>query len=427
MMVLDDLPAGSGPLERFQWERLNMQNSLRSLLASRIVQSFGRISRGMSDHGVVLITGQSLIEWLQLPRNRDLLPKFLQKQLEIGEAVSQGAASNEELIVAATDCLSRNPNWIHFYTNEIRQLSSQTVSPFQDHSLKVAVAEAKFGKALWDRDFSTAASVLNAILEEAIKFSQHTGAWLSLWLGFAFEMDGDVPAASYFYRKAHALQSNIPRPRSGLAATPTHVPPQIVRAVEQMPMGYGDSLSIQIPKTMIADLAALDGSGSVSQIEEALRCLGQYLGLNSTRPDNDPGTGPDVLWIDEGGLAVCMEVKACKQPTSIYRKEDVGQLYDHVQWVKDNCRVSDIFPVFVGPSVPTSPEANPSPDMQVINLENFDAVAKRLISALQDVASSAIPLSLQTDLHTAMRERRLLYPDVFHAMGMERLIDVKQN
>ena len=60
MMVLDDLPQGAGPLERFQWERLNMQSSLRSLLASRVVQSFGRISRGMSDHGVVVLTGKGL-------------------------------------------------------------------------------------------------------------------------------------------------------------------------------------------------------------------------------------------------------------------------------------------------------------------------------------------------------------------------------
>ena len=55
VMVIDDLPAGSGPLERFQRDSLSMDNSTRSIIASRIVQSFGRISRGMSDHGVVIL------------------------------------------------------------------------------------------------------------------------------------------------------------------------------------------------------------------------------------------------------------------------------------------------------------------------------------------------------------------------------------
>lgn len=76
VLVIDDLPTGLGPLERFQWEWLNMQNSFRSTVASRIVQSFGRISRGMSDHGVVILTGQKLVDWIRLPRNRVLLPNL---------------------------------------------------------------------------------------------------------------------------------------------------------------------------------------------------------------------------------------------------------------------------------------------------------------------------------------------------------------
>ena len=75
MMVLDGLPKGTGPLERFQWESLNMQKGHRSLLASRVVQSFGRISRGMSDHGVVIVTGQDLVDWLQLTTKSRLIAK----------------------------------------------------------------------------------------------------------------------------------------------------------------------------------------------------------------------------------------------------------------------------------------------------------------------------------------------------------------
>src|SRR5262249_1584136 len=54
VMVVDDLPAGVNPLERYLWEGLGLGKLLRSTIASRIVQSLGRISRGMSDHGVVV-------------------------------------------------------------------------------------------------------------------------------------------------------------------------------------------------------------------------------------------------------------------------------------------------------------------------------------------------------------------------------------
>ena len=424
MMVLDGLPAGSGPLETFQWDRLNMQNSLRSMLATRLVQSFGRISRGMSDHGVVILTGKSLVDWLLVPRNRSLLPKFLQKQIEIGEAVSRQAKDSEDLLSAAAACLSRDPGWIQSYTNAMTQLPSETESGDLDKALKVALAEARFGTAFWNRDFQRAASELNAVLEDAFDFSQFAGAWLSLWLGFALEMDGDSASAHFFYRKSNAAQSNMPRPIPASSTSAEPVQHQVTNVAEQMRIGHSNAISIEIPKSMTQDLSSLNGDGSARQVEEALRCLGQYLGLDATRPDNEFGMGPDVLWIGENGYAVCMEVKTSKEETSLYRKDNVGQLHNHVQWVKDNQQVSKIMPIFVGPLLSASDEASPSPDMRVVKLHEFEKLGQRLSSALRDAAVKAIPLSLSNDLGAVMRNRDLLFPDVLMSLNMKVLRDI---
>ena len=424
IMVLDELPQGTGPLERFQWERLNMQNSLRSLLASRIVQSFGRISRGMSDHGVVLLTGKGFVEWLLIPRNRALLPRFLQKQLEIGEQLSKGASGTANLKSFACACLSRDPEWVRAYTNNMRDLPPDGVSVGQDKALDIAVAEARFGKALWDRDYKGAVAALNPILQRAFEFSQYSGAWLSLWLGYAFELNGDRENAAYFYRKACANQSNMPRPVSLASNTDASVPAQVTRIAEQMRIGHSDSIVVQPPKTLIQDLTPLNGNGSSAQVEESLRCLGQYLGLNSTRPDNELGVGPDVLWLSEDGHAVCMEAKTDKQASSLYRKEDVGQLHNHIQWVMDNYEVSEIVPAFVGPLLPASDEASPSPDMKIIELQQFHALGQRLVSALQDVAQRALPLSLEHELGETIKRRNLSHPEVISSLQGSFVEDV---
>ena len=423
VLVLDELPTGTGPLERFQWERLNMQNSLRSLLASRIVQSFGRISRGMSDHGVVLLTGKSLVDWLLVPRNRSLLPKFLQRQIEIGEGISRDAQDTDRLIQLSDGCLSRNAEWVNFYTRSMRELPAETDTIDMDKACRIALGEARFGERFWSREFVRASESLNAVLQDAFEFSQYTGAWLSLWLGFALEMAGNRNDSSYFYRKAHWAQSNIPLPMSSSQPT-SPTPKQIVRAAGQMQLGYGNSISVQIPRRITQDLAALDGSGSPDQTEEALRCLGEYLGLTSTRPDNEFGAGPDVLWIGEDGLAVCMEVKTCKQSTSHYRKYEVGQLHNHIQWVMDNEDTSEIVPLFVGPLVTATSNASPSPSMKVIELCHFAELGRRVVRALQDVADAAMPISLEAELHGTMRDRGLLYPNVFTSLEMSVLQDI---
>ena len=182
-------------------------------------------------------------------------------------------------------------------------------------------------------------------------------------------------------------------------------------------------MKVAAPKRLQQDLVHLNGTGSVPQIEEALRCLGQYLGLESTRPDKEHDTGPDVLWLGDDGFALVMEVKTDKAEESSYRKDDLGQLRDHVQWVLDRFEVTRIEQVFVGPFLPSSNRANPSPDMVVIGLDQFDNIGKKLISTLVDVAENALPLKLIDELNQQMNTRGLIWPGVFDSLEKATLVD----
>ena len=265
--------------------------------------------------------------------------------------------------------------------------------------------------------------ILQGTLDDAFDLSQSTGAWLTLWLGFALEMSGDREVAHEHYVKAHADQRNIPPPRLELAAATVSLPEQVLNVQQRMRVGQHRPSAVEIPKTLVQDLTALNGSGTPPQTEEALRCLGQYLGLRSTRPDKEVDTGPDVLWVGENGYAVCMEVKSDKGSTSEYRKEEVGQLHDHIQWVKDNYSASEVIPVFVGPLLRPSERSNPSPDMTVVELRQFEDLGEKLISALRHAAGQAIPLSLSNDLHEVMKSRELLYRGVFLSLDVGVLQD----
>ena len=49
---------------------------------------------------------------------------------------------------------------------------------------------------------TSAASALKEVLDIAFDFSQFSGAWLSLWLGYVLELSGNYDDALYFYQKA---------------------------------------------------------------------------------------------------------------------------------------------------------------------------------------------------------------------------------
>ncbi len=204
VVIIDDLPSGIGPLERYLWEYLRFSNSLRTAVASRVVQSFGRISRGMSDHGVVLLTGRRLVEWLQVPKNVASLPRFLQKQLQLGFQMSANVTP-ENVPSMVESCLSRSPEWISAYERFIRDAAPEAETPEPEKLADIALSETKYAQHLWNRDYSGAASQLQKTLDDAEVLSTNTACWHKLWIGYAIECSGDKENAGSLYRQAHAL------------------------------------------------------------------------------------------------------------------------------------------------------------------------------------------------------------------------------
>ena len=180
----------------------------------------------------------------------------------------------------------------------------------------------------------------------------------------------------------------------------------------------------EIPKRFDTDLALLDGTGSPAQTEEALRALGQYLGLTASRPDKEFDTGPDVLWDISGGSALSLEVKTDKQENSSYTKDDLGQLRDHAQWVRDRGESSTIHSAFVGLLLPPSPSANPDSETMVIELSEFKAIAERLRAALEDICTQALPITLPQKVFEVFKKRDLLWPDLYEQVNKSRLRDL---
>ena len=424
VMVIDDLPMGVGPLERYLWEYLNLSNSLRSAIASRIVQSFGRISRGMSDHGVVYITGEKLVQWLITPKNAAVLPAFLQKQITFGYEISNEIDDVDGLVDVMEQCLGREEGWLAAYEENMQDAEIAVNEENMERLSNIAKSEAMFAAYYWDRNYGEAIKHLAGTIDDAFEVSASTGAWHCFWLGSAYELSGDDESAREMYVRAHGAQKNVPSLLTeGDVKEQVEMPNQIVEVDRQIKVLPDNNLIL--PVNMDLELAHLDGTGSSNQTENSLRALGQYLGLDSSRPDNEFGTGPDVLWYAEGLPAFCIEVKTDKKLDSRYQKKEVAQLGDHVQWVKDNYDVDEVIPVFVGPVNSATGTSNPAPEFRVIALEEFKTLSDRLRAALSDTANTALPITLRSILNEKFQERNLVWPALIASLEIYILKDLK--
>jgi hypothetical protein len=245
-----------------------------------------------------------------------------------------------------------------------------------------------------------------------------------LWLARALELLGDRDSAQDLYIRAHANQVNIPPyPTVRDNADKEELPPQVLEVVQQLRVASDGT--IRLPKGIDENLAALDGKGTPAQVEESIRALGQYLGLESSRPDKEFGTGPDVLWKSTGLPALCIEVKSDKKLDSRYQKNEIGQLTDHVQWVKDHSNADVVIPLLVGPVVGATATANPPKDFFVASLNQFRVIADRLTAALADVAKISLPLTVRPNVHKFFKERDLLWEKCLKEIVQQRLREIK--
>ena len=404
MMVMHNLPSGLGPLERYLWEMLGVFNILRSTVASRIVQSFGRISRGMSDHGVVILTGKRLIDWLMIPVNRRALPSFLRRQIEVGLTVSKNA-STDQFADLAQQCIDQDDRWRGYYKLAMSGVDQVSPSSSDMALADAAKVEADFGYHLWNGDYERAAQVLHGGRDALFQVSKGIGAWYLLWAGYAHELFGAPDQAIRLYREARKAEKAIPiAPQAQAQRTPDDGPDSDqVREIASFMLDSGDVLT-----KFDVETAALDGA-SVAQVEEAIRCLGTYLGLDSSRPDNDVGTGPDVLWCLDGKTAWVLELKTEKKAQNNYSKSEIAQVGDHVRFVQAKKNVTKIVPVIVGPRLPADHRANPPADLLVMDVAAVVGLRKRVREALTTIAANRLPVLLNEEVARAYGNSGLLW------------------
>jgi len=397
IMVVDGLPSGMSLLERYQWEFLRMKNVHSVRVANRLAQLFGRINRGRNDYGAFLLEGDDIGKWLGNDRNLALLPSLLQKQVLVGREVQgSGQVTNREELLHLIDAvLGRDEGWLDYYQREVKlgeideeQLArAEAAEPFLEAA---ALSEAEYAAAMWSRDPAAARRALEKTVDRTATYDTPLGGWHALWLGAAYEREGDADAAHHQY--AIAVK------RLGRAMTLPRGSPRVKVDSKTADLNeFGKALwnllkysaGAQFEKEFAKLKSEMDqiDKGTPNEAEAGVRILGELLGFTATRPDNDEGTGPDVLWRDESQpRMIGFELKTNKNDPATYSKGDISQGHDHLEWMTQNYgEYTSLGLLFVGPEGALSVKATPSREMGLCHTETMAALRDCMLSLIEDL------------------------------------------
>jgi hypothetical protein len=123
---------------------------------------------------------------------------------------------------------------------------------------------------------------------------------------------------------------------------------------------------------------------SSNQFEEALSGLGSALGFEASRPEKNPGDGPDVLWIISRKVGLIIEAKSRKNSANALSKEQHGQLLVAENWFKKHYKNLTGIRVSVHPNVTATKKSVPMNTMALTlaKLNELVVETRNLISTL---------------------------------------------
>jgi len=398
VMLIDGSPSGASLMDQYLFSRLRLSNLFSTKMAGRITQLLGRINRGRSDYSAFLIFGNDLNVWLKTERNVALLPPLIRKQVILSQTVQEGMdkSTPAEIASLVSQVLARDPSWLTFYREtvdglEVSNEALEKVKGRESQLSKSAEAECKFMTRLWQGDPEGARRVLLDVLDDTALADAKLAGWYSIWLGASYEADGDAETAIAHYKKARARLShylNVPHKNAFEVATETSnakstLQKTVLAVNHHGPQALGDLVS-----KLKAQASLLESSSASSTAkEEAVRLYGELLGYGASRPDNEVGHGPDVVWKDdETNTLIAFELKTEKNSPAEYSKAEVGQAHNHVQWIKDNESESTSGGLLIiGPAGVCKSEASPSDEIFLVETSVLAAKMRALATKIDDV------------------------------------------
>jgi len=330
-LIIDGLPYPGTLKTRFFSEYFhNHQNSfLRSVLASKLVQAFGRTIRSNSDFSIIFLLGNKLNKWIINKDNRKFFKSDLNEDLEIGFNVSESISNLESLQSLSKEFLNQTDGWNNFFDN--RKNSITPTEPLSNEEEIKNIQIARIERNINDFFISGKyAECLKEILGNQTVIAQYSKPVLGLYLSIA---------------SICCIETSNPR-GGELSARAYGINP-----IFGKPIVIGDkNRSMQAQRIMDYSDAVPEFDWDIvgKAFDENLKKLGEVAGFTSNRPEQEERGTLDVCWCDEEKKIVIGFENKIDKINKVLEKKEADQCSGHLNWLNDNYQGYSIMLFVVG-------------------------------------------------------------------------------
>ena len=407
LLILDGLPAGANPYELYRATVFEGSSTINTTMAQRVEQGMGRGTRGAGDHCVVLLMGNSMISWISLASNLNLMTSSTRAQLQLGLEVSRNISTPKELKETIEKCLKRDKAWIEYHAAVIADSTVSVEIP--GYALKLAELERQSFRLGRDGYYEKAIGKIEKFVGENPDLDSRAKGWLLQLAARNACLWEDETKANSLQQQAYGFNHALSRPKVEPAYIKLIAPSKQSKNIVDLLNVYELKKGIVARFDEITQL--LVSQSSSNQFEESLKALGSLLGFQTQRPDHEFGKGPDVLWVTGDKSALVIEVKSRKLAKNAFTKDEHGQLLVSFEWFQEQYPNYKAYKVVVHPNA-LATDASLTKDCYALTIHSVSLLITSVRLLLTELSS--MPMSqttLQSKCEKLLKELNLA-PDL---------------
>lgn len=405
LLVIEGLPKSVNSQEQFLMSRIGANILFNERIQTRVIQAIGRCTRSLEDYSTVVVNGKELAEFLANKDRRTYFHPELQAELQFG--VEQSIDSSyKDLIENYEIFIENGDDWedVNSEIVDIRGEKKQINFPGIDDLTTSVSHEIDYVKSLWNGDFEQALqhaeAVLGALIDPELKGYRALWEYLAGSAAYVANKNGIInlnqKTLEHFIRAKKAAK-NIPWLASlsnYISSSETNsgdeINALIMKQVEGLEIFLASVGSMHERKYSQKEKEVREGLNSEEGFEEAHRLLGELLGFESRKLEEDASPDP---WWQIGNLCFVFEDHANAENETLSPTK-ARQVSTHPNWMRDNvdsCKEPsvEIIPVLVSPVTKMTKGAAPHlSNVKLWRLDDFREWSKVALETVRALRST---------------------------------------
>lgn len=382
ILVIDGLPPMNNVYDQFEKNANPKSSRLKCERIQKLEQGMGRGVRSNSDSCAVILMGRDIAEIVYANNGLNYFSKATKKQLEVSDLLcNQIDTPNATNILSMCNySIDKNEEWIAASKATLSSIEYDSKPHFNNYQVALRKAFDLAERSQYDKAIDTIEQEINDAENKELK---------GLLLQYKAELQNFVnqEESQETLLAANCYNRMLINPIKGI------VPEKYAAKIAEQGRAIYNYIT-ENEFTTNGFLIKVDGvlgdlcfnSVSSKKFEAAIIELGFILGLNSTRPEEEFGSGPDNLWQLDNQQFVVIECKN-EATTEFIPKKDCNQLNGSINWLNLQYHgINECYPIMIHHSVIFSHDCSPETRTRIIDEESLNKLKMEVKNFASSIA-----------------------------------------